>query len=700
MTSFFHFFAKATISSYSAVLFSGNPFVGLFLFLATLFQPIAGISGLIGIFFVNGMALLLGVSRDRIKEGLYGYNGLLVGLSISFYHSWDSRLLFVLLVASLLLIFLILFLESFFHYNLGLPVLSLPFVMVSTIVYIAFYDMHALNLRTTTWKIAEEIPFFLPSFLNSYLRSLAGIFFQTSPVSGFLIALALFFSSRILFFLSWVGYLGGVMYKSLVSDIPETFFSGNLEFNSILSAMAIGGFFLVPNVYTFLLGWIASLLTSLFTSFAKIFFIQFNLPVFALPFTFVTLLMLYGIRQVFNSKFVFPDFKPGSPERNLDYYETRKKRFGNSGLLLRLPFSGIWKVSQGYNGKHTHQNEWKESLDFMAIGEDLSYSKVLNPTKVEDYYSFGLQVFAPAAGKIIKVVDYIEDNALFEVNITDNWGNFVIIEHSPFLFSQISHFQRKSIVVKEGDYVFPGAKLGLVGNSGRSSEPHIHLHFQSTREVGGKTIPIHFTQYRLETEEGLIQFNSIPKEDQIVSNLHPDFNLKNFFQLYPGDSFEVQFTMENEEPKNYKIKIGLDLLGNSFFQDKDGNILFYSLGLESFASLDYFGSKDGPLFYLFLSFYRFPFSSTSSKWRDLVSYKHVSSPIIRFSKDLIHPFTTKVSLDWFGSIDYSKGDVVFQASISNGGKAFQANISFEKKFPGKVQGTDFSGRKWLCERIS
>jgi hypothetical protein len=71
----------------------------------------------------------------------------------------------------------------------------------------------------------------------------------------------------------------------------------------------------------------------------------------------------------------------------------------------------------------------------------------------------------------------------------------VLIEHSLFLYSQVSHLQQNSVTVKEGDYVSAGFKLACAGNSGRSFEPHIHLHFQKTPEIGSPTCEAGFSQY-------------------------------------------------------------------------------------------------------------------------------------------------------------------------------------------------------------
>lgn len=51
---------------------------------------------------------------------------------------------------------------------------------------------------------------------------------------------------------------------------------------------------------------------------------------------------------------------------------------------------------------------------------------------LEDFYTYGLTVLAPCAGRVIKVIKHLEDNKLGEVDTKNNWGNLVVIEHTPF----------------------------------------------------------------------------------------------------------------------------------------------------------------------------------------------------------------------------------------------------------------------------
>jgi murein DD-endopeptidase MepM/ murein hydrolase activator NlpD len=78
------------------------------------------------------------------------------------------------------------------------------------------------------------------------------------------------------------------------------------------------------------------------------------------------------------------------------------------------------------------------------------------------------------------VIDGVRDNVPGSMNPLSALGNAVFIQHSKHEVSVLAHFKQGSINVKAGDTVTKGQVLGLCGNSGNSSEPHIHYHLQNT----------------------------------------------------------------------------------------------------------------------------------------------------------------------------------------------------------------------------
>jgi murein DD-endopeptidase MepM/ murein hydrolase activator NlpD len=150
---------------------------------------------------------------------------------------------------------------------------------------------------------------------------------------------------------------------------------------------------------------------------------------------------------------------------------------------LSLPFGGRWFVywggdTQELNQHHNTQNQ-RFAFDFVVVNEE---GKTHNGDgKVnEDYYAFGKEVLAPADGIVTEVINGVTDNMPGSMNPYSALGNAVIIQHSEHEVSVLAHFKLGSINVKVGDSVKRGQVIGLCGNSGNSSEPHVHYHLQNT----------------------------------------------------------------------------------------------------------------------------------------------------------------------------------------------------------------------------
>jgi murein DD-endopeptidase MepM/ murein hydrolase activator NlpD len=109
---------------------------------------------------------------------------------------------------------------------------------------------------------------------------------------------------------------------------------------------------------------------------------------------------------------------------------------------------------------------------------------------------YGRTVLAPAAGLVVAAHDGEPDVPIGEKGKGDDLGNHVALEVAPAQFLFIAHMQPGSIAVRTGDRVAPGQPLGRVGNSGISSEPHVHIHLQdSARRHLAEGIPFFFSDY-------------------------------------------------------------------------------------------------------------------------------------------------------------------------------------------------------------
>lgn len=148
---------------------------------------------------------------------------------------------------------------------------------------------------------------------------------------------------------------------------------------------------------------------------------------------------------------------------------------------VRLPFEGEWKVFWGGDSRednhHVEHPSQRRAADLMIVDESgRSHSK--DGTKNDHYYAYGKPILAVASGTVVSVVDGVADNVPGAMNPYFAPGNTVILEHDGE-WSVYSHLIPGSIEVAVGDRVKIGAKLGHCGNSGNSSEPHLHFQMQN-----------------------------------------------------------------------------------------------------------------------------------------------------------------------------------------------------------------------------
>jgi len=167
--------------------------------------------------------------------------------------------------------------------------------------------------------------------------------------------------------------------------------------------------------------------------------------------------------------------------------------------VLRLPFTGRWFVFWG--GRTIAQNYHASTIDQRFAYDILVYREGRSHEGEgrgnEDYYCFGQKLLAPAAGVVAALENEIEDNVPGVMNGQKPMGNHVILDHGNGEFSFLCHFRKGTVAVKKGDAVKAGDFLGECGNSGNSSEPHLHYHLQDTAEFQkGRGLPPVFEDYQ------------------------------------------------------------------------------------------------------------------------------------------------------------------------------------------------------------
>ena len=165
---------------------------------------------------------------------------------------------------------------------------------------------------------------------------------------------------------------------------------------------------------------------------------------------------------------------------------TEAKEIIRNTTKMKLPFKGEWTVSWGGDTKeqnyHVESVAQKNAFDILMYDQKGATHKGTGASN-EDYYAFGKELYAPCEGEVVLVVDGVKDNVPGTLNPIYIPGNTVILKTANGEYVFFAHFKQHSIVVKQGQKVSNGELLGLCGNSGNSSEPHLHFHLQNVEDM-------------------------------------------------------------------------------------------------------------------------------------------------------------------------------------------------------------------------
>ncbi len=172
----------------------------------------------------------------------------------------------------------------------------------------------------------------------------------------------------------------------------------------------------------------------------------------------------------------------------------RGRGLPNAGTVdIRLPFEeGRFLVVNGGSRAliNAHMKTLDESVPRFHAFRGQSYgvdlvrvnrwglrANGLLPSDPRNYVIYGSQVFAPCDGVVVSARGDRPDMPVPQMDLEVFEGNHVLMRCGDFELL-LAHLQQGTVTVKPGDLIESGDLLGLVGNSGRTGEPHLHCSAQ------------------------------------------------------------------------------------------------------------------------------------------------------------------------------------------------------------------------------
>lgn len=145
------------------------------------------------------------------------------------------------------------------------------------------------------------------------------------------------------------------------------------------------------------------------------------------------------------------------------------------------------------NYHYLHQSQ-RHAVDIGGASEDGMIMEPGDP--LTDDGCFGAPLVAVADSIIVRVVSDEADVPIGERGKGHPAGNHVLLEIAPSRYALYAHMKQNSTVVEEAQSVRTGEALGECGNSGNTSQPHLHFQIQSELDLfspENQTFPVRFT---------------------------------------------------------------------------------------------------------------------------------------------------------------------------------------------------------------
>lgn len=294
-------FVDIVLRGVAEVFLQNNPLTGL-IFLIGIFisSYVAGLYALLATVVATGTAMLFGVPRGQLDQGMYGFNGTLTGLALAFYMAHNLALVGYVILAAIFVTIVTAFLADALHPS-KIPMLTSPFVLTSWLFIAALYNFG--RLRGATTLAAAHLPAHAvfvgaaltpADLLAGFLNGVAQVMLQQNVWTGVAFLIGLLINSRISCAAAIVGSLVGLGVGWALGGDTSAMRTGLYGFNSVLTAVDLGGIYYLLSGRTTAFTIVAAIVTAVAYSALGTILAPVGLPVLTAAFVLITWVCLVG----------------------------------------------------------------------------------------------------------------------------------------------------------------------------------------------------------------------------------------------------------------------------------------------------------------------------------------------------------------------------------------------------------------------
>ncbi|HVU50078.1 MAG TPA: M23 family metallopeptidase [Polyangia bacterium] len=198
------------------------------------------------------------------------------------------------------------------------------------------------------------------------------------------------------------------------------------------------------------------------------------------------------------------------------------------------PLRGEWIALNGPSNDSIHRRAillvggraaiaQRFAIDWVRRGRDGRIFEG-DPRSNASHHAYGAEALAVADGAVAATKDGIPENVpgldsrAVPITLETLCGNFVTIDIGGGRFATYCHLQPGSLRAKLGEHVRRGQALGLVGNSGNSTEPHLHFQLSDGPSMASEGLPYAFDRFEVRSPSGTAtpRRNELPTQNEAV----------------------------------------------------------------------------------------------------------------------------------------------------------------------------------------
>jgi urea transporter len=297
-------FIDINLRGVGQVMFQDNPLTGALFFAAIVWGSITGgvpqvaIGGAVAVVVATLTAQWLRVDDAALRAGLYGFNGVLVGLALATFIA-PGPLLWTYIALGAAVSVVAMSATANALKTLGIPTLTFPFVLVTWLLLLATYGFAGLGsdaLPTAgvvaPFEAVASVGLNAGDFLQATLLSVSQVFLKASVVASLLFLAGLAVSSLAAAVAAIGGALLSVVTAHLLGAESDLITGGLLGFSPVLTAVALGTVFHKPGLRVAAYAALGTVFTVIAQAAFNVALTPLAIPALTAPFVLVTWLFL------------------------------------------------------------------------------------------------------------------------------------------------------------------------------------------------------------------------------------------------------------------------------------------------------------------------------------------------------------------------------------------------------------------------